>query len=140
MTRPPFHLAFPVHDLEEARRFYVGVLDCGVGRSSDQWLDLDLRGHQLTAHLSPPQGAPPTNPVEGHDVPTRHFGLVLPWDEWEELVERLQGAGVEFIIGPDVRFRGRRGEQATAFIRDPSGNALEFKAFRDLGEMFASDP
>ena len=135
--RPRFHLAFPVDDLEAARGFYTGTLGCGVGRESSRWIDFDLAGHQITAHLverGEPVGA---NPVDGDRVPVRHFGLILAWDAWQALASRLEGLGTEFLIPPRVRFRGRVGEQATLFIRDPAGNALEFKAFRDESGIFA---
>lgn len=138
MSAPPFHLAFGVHDLDAARAFYGGVLGCPEGRSSERWIDFDLRGHQIVAHLVPSSDEPvPTTPVDGHDVPAHHFGLVLPWDEWEALVERLRGADVSFLVEPVVRFAGKTGEQGTCFVRDPSGNALEFKAFRDPRQLFA---
>ncbi|MDO6412948.1 VOC family protein [Sphingomonas sp. BIUV-7] len=140
MTLQPFHLAFPVHDLAAARGFYVGLLGCKEGRSSDQWIDFDLRGHQIVAHLDPDMRPPATsNPVDGHEVPVPHFGIVLEWDDWQALAERLTAAGVRFGIAPYVRFAGQVGEQATMFFRDPSGNALEFKAFRDIGQLFATD-
>jgi extradiol dioxygenase family protein len=135
----PFHLAFPVHDLETARAFYGGVLGCAEGRSAEDWIDFDLMGHQIVAHLvhghtTPDAGA---NLVDGHDVPVPHFGVVLSLPAWEALAERVRAAGVVFGIEPHVRFKGEPGEQATMFFRDPSGNALEFKAFRDLGQLFA---
>jgi uncharacterized protein len=135
----PFHLAFPVHDLAEARAFYRGVLGCGEGRSSDHWIDFDLYGHQIVAHLNPgirAQNA--TNPVDGHDVPVPHFGVVLTMAQWEDLAARLRAAGVRFGIEPHIRFKGQPGEQATMFFRDPSGNALEFKAFADDAKLFAT--
>ena len=138
MPLQPFHLAFPVHDLEAARAFYRGVLGCGEGRSSDAWIDFDLYGHQIVAHRDErarPAGI--TNPVDGHDVPVPHFGVVLDWDDWHQLAARLEAAGTAFGIAPHIRFRGQVGEQATMFFRDPSGNALEFKAFRDPGQLFA---
>jgi len=138
VTRPPFHLALPVDDLEAARRFYVEMLGCGVGRESDRWIDLDFHGHQVTVHLSPgAAGHAATNPVDGDEVPVRHFGVVLPWEEWEALAQRLRDGGTRFLIEPHVRFRGEVGEQATLFLTDPSGNGLEFKAFRDPGRLFA---
>ncbi len=133
----PFHLAFPVDDLEAARAFYVGRLGCREGRSAARWVDFDLRGHQLSAHLVDGRDATRTNPVDGDDVPVRHFGLVLPWDEWHELAANLREQGVPFLIEPRVRFAGQPGEQATLFVRDPAGNALEFKAFRDPSRLFA---
>ena len=132
----PFHLAIPVDDLAAARRFYGGLLGCLEGRSAERWIDFDLRGHQLVAHLAPGT-ARATNPVDGEDVPVPHFGLVLPMDEWRALAERLTSAGVEFVIPPTVRFAGQPGEQATMFLRDPAGNALEFKAMADPAKLFA---
>ena len=135
----PFHLAFPVHDLDEARAFYRGVLGCGEGRSSDHWIDFDLYGHQIVAHLNPDiRAANATNPVDGHDVPVPHFGVVLTMTQWEELATRLRAAGVRFGIEPYIRFQGQPGEQATMFFTDPSGNALEFKAFADDAKLFAT--
>ena len=131
----PFHLAFPVHDLEEARRFYAGLLGCPTGRESKEWIDFDLYGHQIVAHLAPREAAAATNKVDGEDVPVRHFGVILEWNDWERLAERLRG-NVQFIIEPGIRFKGQVGEQATMFFKDPSGNALEFKAFRDMGNLF----
>ena len=132
----PFHLAFPVHDLEEARRFYAGLLGCPTGRESREWIDFDLYGHQIVAHLAPKESAAATNKVDGEDVPVRHFGVILEWTQWEKLAARLQGE-VKFIIEPGIRFKGQVGEQATMFFKDPSGNALEFKAFRDMKNLFA---
>jgi len=139
MPIQPFHLAFPVHDLAAARAFYGGLLGCREGRSSEQWIDFDLRGHQIVAHLdtnAKPAGI--TNPVDGHDVPVPHFGVVLDWDDWHAMAGRLEAAGIAFGIAPHIRFKGQVGEQATMFFRDPSGNALEFKAFRDIGQLFAT--
>ncbi len=132
----PFHLAFPVHDLKAARSFYTGVLGCGVGRESGRWIDFDFFGHQITAHLSPAEAPCATNPVDGDAVPVRHFGLVLPWDKWQELAARLEANGIDFLVQPKIRFGGQPGEQATLFIRDPGGNALEFKSFRDGEALF----
>lgn len=140
--RPRFHLAFPVDDLEAARRFYAGVLGCALGRESKDWIDFDFFGHQIVAHKVPAdqlQTIQRGNHVDGHEVPAMHFGLVLPWDAFEPMVERLREACVEFIIEPHVRFPGRVGEQATLFVRDPAGHAIEFKAFRDPGLLFARD-
>lgn len=138
MAVHPFHLAFPVHDLAAARAFYGGLLGCPEGRSSAEWVDFDLYGHQVVAHLAPGEArAAQTNAVDGDQVPVRHFGVVLPMDEWQRLADRLAAAGVRFVIEPHVRFRGEPGEQATMFFLDPSGNALEFKAFRDLSQLFA---
>ena len=140
MSQPAFHLAFPVNDLAAARRFYGDVLGCPEGRSADHWIDFDLHGHQIVAHLVPGSEAPrASNPVDGDEVPVPHFGLVLPMDEWRALAERLTGAGVEFVIEPTVRFAGSAGEQATMFLLDPAGNALEFKAMADPAKLFAKD-
>jgi len=134
----PFHLAFAVHDLELARAFYGGLLGCPEGRSSPEWIDFDLFGHQIVAHLAPQEcRADATSQVDGDAVPVRHFGVVLPMAEWEALAATLTAAGTQFIIEPHVRFKGLAGEQATFFFLDPSGNALEFKAFADLGQLFA---
>jgi extradiol dioxygenase family protein len=132
----PFHLAFPVDDLEAARRFYGGVLGCNEGRSADTWIDFDLFGHQIVAHLA--AGGPRHhNPVDGDDVPVPHFGVVLSMEEWEALAERLRRAAIRFVIAPHIRFKGQTGEQATMFFYDPAGNALEFKAFADPAQLFA---
>ena len=134
----PFHLAFPVNDLAAARAFYGGLLQCPEGRSAADWVDFDLYGHQIVAHLAPNEvAAAATSRVDGDAVPVRHFGVVLSLPAWRELSERLTAAGVHFIIEPHVRFAGEVGEQATMFFTDPSGNALEFKAFADLGQLFA---
>lgn len=136
----PFHLAFPVSDLQAARAFYGGTLNCPEGRSSETWIDFDLYGHQIVAHYKPRQDfqeAAFSNPVDGHEVPVPHFGVVLPWDEWHDLAVRLRSLGVEFVIEPYIRFKGEVCEQATMFFLDPSGNALEFKAFRDVDQLFA---
>jgi len=138
MTIPPFHLAFPVDDLGAARRFYGEVLGCPEGRSSGDWVDFDLHGHQIVAHLAPGAvRARAINAVDGEDVPVPHFGLVLPMDEWKALAERLEKAGVQFVIPPTVRFEGQPGEQVTMFLTDPAGNALEFKAMSDPAGLFA---
>jgi extradiol dioxygenase family protein len=134
---PPFHLAFPVHDLAAARSFYGGLLGCPEGRSSAEWIDFDLFGHQIVAHLAPAKAPDHHNPVDGHDVPVPHFGVVLDWDHFHAFARRLEDHGVKFVIEPCVRFAGRVGEQATMFFRDPSGNALEFKAFKDRSQLFA---
>ncbi len=135
---PPFHLAFPVHDLAAARRFYGGLLGCAEGRSAEHWVDFDFYGHQLVAHLSPAEAGPASaNQVDGKNVPVRHFGVILDWDAWHTLADRLRAAGVRFIIEPGIRFAGEVGEQATMFLLDPSGNALEFKTFRDMSRIFA---
>ena len=139
MTLRPFHLAFPVHDLAAARAFYGGVLGCAEGRSADSWIDFDLFGHQIVAHLDPAaQPLAVSNPVDGHDVPVPHFGVVLTMAEWEKLADRVGAAGIRFGIAPHIRFRGQPGEQATMFFLDPSGNALEFKAFADDAMLFAT--
>lgn len=138
MAMHPFHLAFPVHDLAAARAFYGDLLGCPEGRSSPEWVDFDLYGHQVVAHLAPQEtGRAATNAVDGDNVPVRHFGVVLPMDEWQTLAAKLQTVGQRFIIEPHIRFKGEVGEQATMFFLDPSGNALEFKAFRDLASLFA---
>ena len=136
----PFHLAIPVSDLAAARAFYGGVLGCPEGRSSADWVDFDFFGHQLVCHAVAGNGADRAahNPVDGRDVPVPHFGMVLEMPDWEALAARLKGAGIAFVIEPHVRFKGQAGEQATMFLTDPSGNALEFKAFRDIaGQLFA---
>lgn len=139
MPLAPFHIAFPVDDLSAARSFYAGTLGCREGRSSSQWIDFDLFGHQIVAHLKPrsEDSSPHHNPVDGHDVPVPHFGVVLPMDAWEALAERLRDARIQFVIEPYIRFKGEVGEQATMFFLDPAGNALEFKAFSDIGQLFA---
>jgi extradiol dioxygenase family protein len=135
---PPFHLAFPVHDLAAARAFYGGLLGCPEGRSAEEWVDFDFHGHQIVAHLVPDAKArADSNPVDGHDVPVPHFGLVLNMADWEALAGQLEAAGVNFVIPPTVRFRGQPGEQATMFFRDPSGNALEIKAMAEPAKLFA---
>jgi hypothetical protein len=137
MPMSPFHLAFPVHDLEAARAFYCGLLGCPEGRSSDEWVDFDFRGHQIVAHLAPEECAgPQTNAVDGKNVPVRHFGIVLPMEDWKAMAERLEGE-VDFLIEPYIRFKGEPGEQATMFFTDPSGNAIEIKAFADISRLFA---
>ncbi|MEY2720876.1 MAG: hypothetical protein RL245_1043 [Pseudomonadota bacterium] len=137
----PFHLAIPVHDLPSAREFYGTLFGCPEGRSDREWVDFDFFGHQLVAHVDPARKAfrPPshTNKVDGKDVPVPHFGVVLEWTQWHALSERLTKAGVQFVIEPGIRFPGEVGEQATFFLYDPSGNALEFKAFRDPSRLFA---
>ena len=140
MSLPPFHLAFPVDDLAAARRFYGGLLGCAEGRSAEHWVDFDLHGHQIVAHLAPDaMRKRATNPVDDADVPVPHFGLVLAMGEWKALAERLEGAGVAFVIPPTVRFAGEPGEQATMFLLDPAGNALEFKAMADPANLFAKE-
>ena len=138
MSLPPFHLAFPVDDLAEARRFYGDLLGCPEGRSAEEWVDFDLHGHQIVAHLSPEiVRKRATNPVDGEDVPVPHFGLVLSMDDWKALAGRLTDSGADFVIAPTVRFQGEPGEQATMFLLDPAGNALEFKAMADPANLFA---
>jgi uncharacterized protein len=132
----PFHLAFPVHDLDAARAFYGGLLGCREGRSSEQWIDFDLFGHQIVAHLAPRAGDAGDTPVDGQQVPVPHFGVILAWEAFGPFAGRLRDAGVEFVIAPYLRFAGQPGEQMTMFFRDPSGNALEFKAFRDPAAIF----
>ena len=137
----PFHLAFPVHDLEAARGFYVNLLGAGTGREDKSWIDFDLFGHQIVAHLKEGMetGIDITNPVDGHDVPVPHFGVILSMDEWKVLAKRLQQhSTINWVIEPTIRFEGKPGEQATFFILDPSGNALEFKAFADMSALFAT--
>jgi extradiol dioxygenase family protein len=140
MPLPPFHLAFPVDDLAAARRFYGELLGCPEGRSADHWVDFDLHGHQIVAHLAPEAArARASNPVDGEDVPVPHFGLVLSMEEWKALADRLRSAGTTFVIEPTVRFEGQPGEQATMFLLDPAGNALEFKAMADPAKLFAKN-
>ena len=135
---PLFHLAFPVKDIAEARTFYGDLLGCREGRSSEAWVDFDFYGHQLVAHLAPEEcGHKATSAVDDHQVPVRHFGAILPMVEWEALAARLKGAKIDFVIEPYVRFKGEVGEQATMFFLDPSGNALEFKSFADMSQVFA---
>ena len=133
----PFHLAIPVHDLSAARSFYGGTLACDEGRSSKEWVDFDFFGHQLVAHLDTSRQPLHFNQVDGKDVPVPHFGVVLDWAAWHALAARLRDAGASFIIEPGIRFHGQVGEQATMFLLDPSGNALEFKAFKDPSKLFA---
>jgi len=131
-----FHLAVPVDNLDAARRFYGDVLGCPEGRCSEQWVDWNLYGHQLVTHLAP-RGSTHTNPVDGHDVPVPHFGVLLSVPEFQDLAERLRAAGTAFVIEPYLRFAGEPGEQWTMFLTDPAGNALEFKAFADDTQVFA---
>jgi hypothetical protein len=134
----PFHVAFPVHDLALARAFYGGTLGCPEGRSSDEWIDFNFYGHQIVAHLAPQETAQAQrSTVDSHDVPVRHFGIVLPMADWEALAGRLRAKGLRFLIEPYIRFKGQPGEQATMFFLDPSGNALEIKAFADITKLFA---
>lgn len=137
-TIPPFHLAFPVHDLAAARAFYGELLGCPEGRSSPDWIDFNFYGHQIVAHLAPDECANSAlSQVDGHGVPVRHFGAVLSIPQWEALAAKLKAAGTEFVIEPYIRFKGEPGEQATMFFRDPSGNAVEIKAFASLASLFA---
>lgn len=139
MNHPRFHLAFPVHDLGAAREFYGTLLECPEGRSSEQWIDFDLFGHQIVAHLAPQRTrAAATNVVDGDEVPVPHFGVILSMEDWQALADKLTGTDTRFVIEPHIRFRGQPGEQATMFFLDPSGNALEFKAFQDDAQVFAS--
>lgn len=134
----PFHLAFPVRDLAEARRFYGELLGCPEGRSSPEWVDFNFYGHQIVAHLAPQAtGSAALNAVDGHGVPVRHFGIVLPLADWQALADRLRAAGTKFVIEPYIRFKGEPGEQATMFFLDPSDNAIEVKAFSDINRLFA---
>ena len=134
----PFHLAFPVHDIALAREFYGELLGCPEGRSAEDWVDFNFYGHQIVAHLAPAEtGIAQRNAVDGHGVPVRHFGIVLPMADWEAAAARLRAAGTEFVIEPYIRFKGEPGEQATMFFLDPSGNALEIKAFADIAMLFA---
>lgn len=134
----PFHLAFPVNDIAEARRFYGELLGCPEGRSAPDWVDFNLHGHQIVAHLAPEEaGRVQRNVVDDHGVPVRHFGLVLTMPEWEAMAERMKAANISFVIEPYIRFKGEVGEQATMFFLDPSGNALEFKAFANMDMLFA---
>ncbi len=135
---PPFHLAFPVSSLEKARAFYGDLLGCAEGRSSPEWIDFDFYGHQIVAHLAPNEvRAAEAHDVDGDNVPVRHFGVVLSMDDWHRLAARLQAAGTRFVVEPHIRFKGQPGEQATLFLLDPCGNALEFKAFADRAMLFA---
>ena len=137
---PRFHLAFPVHDLVAARHFYGDILGCAEGRSAERWVDFDFHGHQLSAHLRPEEcNRSLCNEVDGKSVPVRHFGLILEWVAWQALAARLRTLNVRFVIEPGIRFAGEIGEQATLFLLDPSGNALEFKSFRDDRQVFARD-
>ena len=135
---PRFHLAFPVRSLDEARSFYGGVMGCPEGRSSECWVDFDFYGHQIVAHLSTGPEVEATSEVDGQSVPIRHFGVIMEMPDWEDLAARLKAAGTQFIVEPQVRFKGKPGEQATCFFLDPSGNALEFKAFADDSMVFAA--
>lgn len=140
MNLSPFHLAFPVDDLAAARRFYGDLLGCPEGRSAAKWVDFDLFGHQIVAHLAPSEvRRRSTNEVDGENVPVPHFGVVLEMNEWRRLARRLESAGIDFVIAPTVRFEGQPGEQATMFFLDPAGNALEFKAMADAASLFAKN-
>lgn len=134
----PFHLAFPIKDIESTREFYGGLLGCDIGRSTEKWIDFNFFGNQLSAHVKPEELAVAhTNQVDGKNVPVRHFGALLEWDQWHALSEKLKGVETDFIIEPYIRFEGKVGEQATMFFLDPSGNALEFKSFKDPSQIFA---
>lgn len=135
----PFHVAIPVDNIAAAREFYGGLMGCPEGRSTDIWIDFDLYGHQFVVHHKPKAETEDShsNPVDGHDVPVPHYGVVLEWEQWEALADKLKKANMEFVIEPYIRFEGQPGEQATMFFKDPAGNALEFKAFKDLSQMFA---
>lgn len=134
----PFHLAFPVKDIESTRAFFGDLLGCEIGRSTDKWIDFNFFGHQLSAHVKPEElSQANTNAVDGKNVPVKHFGAVLEWNQWHELAEKLEQEGIEFVIEPYIRFKGEVGEQATMFFLDPSGNALEFKSFKDPSQIFA---
>lgn len=132
----PFHLAFPVTDLQAARRFYVSTLGCETGRESDTWIDFDFYGHQISAHLSESMPVIACNQVDGRAVPVSHFGIILPWDDWHALRDRLRAQAIDFLIEPGIRFAGKPGEQATMFLTDPSGNGLEFKSFQNPENLF----
>jgi len=135
----PFHMAFPVKDLQATRQFYEELLGCTVGRTSERWIDFNFWGNQLTAHLTAAElNSPDSNPVDGQNVPIRHFGAILQWEDWEQLAQKLKDHQIDFVIEPYIRFKGEVGEQATMFFLDPSGNALEFKSFKDFDQIFAS--
>ena len=138
-NKRPFHLAFAVNDISETEAFYAGVLGCDVGRRSDRWIDFDFFGNQITAHVIDGPGMAGNNDVDGDQVPVPHFGAILGWDDWHELADNLRAADIEFVIEPRIRFQGQVGEQATLFFHDPSGNALEFKSFKDESRVFAND-
>lgn len=139
MNRPRFHLAFPVHDIEATRHFFVELLGCKLGREAARWIDFDFYGHQISAHLVDEDEGEAHNTVDGKQVPVRHFGLIIEWDQWERLAEKLRAVNVDFLIEPYVRFASEPGEQGTFFVKDPSGNALEFKAFRQEQDIFSRD-
>ena len=134
----PFHLAIPVKELDATRTFYNTTLNCQEGRSSDRWVDLDFYGHQLVLHIADHAGQDNHNSVDGHEVPIPHFGVVLTMEDWEDLADRLKKHGMQFIVDPYIRFKGEAGEQATMFFKDPSGNSLEFKAFQNIDQLFAT--
>ena len=139
MAQPLFHLAFPVSNLEATKDFFIDVLGCSTGRQSERWIDFDFFGHQVVAHLAEDEHTPATtNPVDGKQVPASHFGVILDWDDWHDLAEKLKAADIEFLIEPNIRFKGEVGEQATMFFQEPSGNALEFKSFKDMSQIFAT--
>lgn len=135
----PFHLAIPVTDIEESKRFYHNLLGAKIGRFSDTWIDFDFFGHQLVCHLSPASISEISNPVDQEDVPIPHYGVVLDWNEFEAIIKQLEEKKINFIIKPTIRFKGEVGEQAIAFLRDPSGNAIEFKSFRNMDNLFKSE-
>lgn len=138
---PPFHLAIPVNDINSTRAFYTNIIGCTVGREAEQWIDFNFFGHQVSAHVKPEAlNNVETNPVDGESVPVRHFGLVLEWKAWHEFVEQLNKRAINYLIKPTIRFKGEVGEQATLFINDPSGNALEFKSFKNRDQLFATNP
>jgi len=139
MSMPPFHLAFPVLDLPATRAFYEGLLGCKVGRTDARWIDFDFFGHQVSAHLVDAMPVHASNGVDGDAIPTSHWGAVLPWEQWHALADRLRSAGVTFLVPPRIRFAGQAGEQATLFLADPSGNALEFKSVKDPARLFATE-
>ena len=136
--RPSFYLAFVVLDLETTRNFYVDVLGCRIGRSTESWMDLNFFGYQITAHLVPDRGPEVMNTIEGHDIPVPHFGLTMDWEDWHRAVDHMTYIGVNFRVEPHVRFKGQAGEQATFFVEDPSGNCLEFKAFKEPSDVFGT--
>ena len=139
MASAPFHLAFPVSDLEATKEFFIDVLGCRTGRTSDRWIDFDFFGHQVVAHLVEDETIDaPTNPVDGKQVPASHFGVILEWNDWHQLADKLKAANIEVLIEPNIRFKGQVGEQATMFFTEPSGNAIEFKSFKDMSQIFAT--
>ena len=135
----PFHLAIPVTDLEESKRFYHNLLGAKIGRFSDTWIDFDFFGHQLVCHLSPNSISEILNPVDQEDVPVPHYGVVLDWNQFEAIIKQLEEKKINFFIKPIIRFKGEVGEQATAFLKDPSGNAIEFKSFRNMDNLFKAE-